>query len=1048
MLLEYPLACRSVADLVERHGRVFAEWLRGENEFPADTLAKAASHVPEEFGFAWRAAVAEEWLLARNCGVTGDEIPEYLREAQPFSNGLRLVDLTHLSAAVAVIPLDLPPSGATARVWVVKDRENTLAAFANAGLSGVDDFFPKAGCYRIFVSGYDPGKVEGPSWQLGAMLARQALDNRHDAAVRKLAATWILTGSVSTGQQLEASPQIEHVGLGTKARLPKSKRDGDRFWLLPAANERPGEESYQELASLAAGRLHFACSLADAWNHVTGEGAILAPDQSWPRNCEEVHGFVSDSQGPFLAFILHTLPKRVVLWTSKTMKMQADELCEALSRICAVRNINIPKIEPMDLPESSDTVAGHESGHAADLLAATERVLAAHRTLVERHGSPILFNNTGGNFLHRTAAVRRASLNPRLWLAYRDGNNAKTPDFTLLRHHLGQLLTGLLRMDPASQKTEPPIDWHGLVKHWRLKKSQRDGPEPTSAEQIEALVAAASPKSHVEREQRPRLTGQWEALFVFQCKGIQPFMLGSDKLKDMLGATEIISALPEGMINRTIEFLGLKDVCFPISQAAGSARVLFRTQETACKLAHVWRMVCAHAAPGMEAVQTVQVITDGNYLAAVNKAEQDLVRQRNQPLANLPEVMPPMLRCARTGHVAVEKLVDNLGEKEDLDAATVAKRRARRKRQDSKDDDKFPAIYGRFGLQGTGDNSNRVPKMMEDIAGKDYAFVAVLHADGNGMGKMFIRLERELKKLAALSAPHFHQALSKGIIEVGEQAAQAGVGSIRTQLERAAGHQGCWPLLPVVLAGDDLTVVLRADLAVPFVKTFLHTFECKSRELFLRLLGDERFAPFAPVLRDALGPCLTAGAGIAFVKARYPFALAYQLTESLAGFAKREAKKHLRGDGLPPSTLAFHKVTGAVVRESFDELREGELKGPTTRLLMSQAPYIVGEHATPGQPMPSLSQLETLAKAVVEVPRGQVRELLSLLREDLGRAEKHYQRFREQATKEAEPERQAFAEALDTLLGTVGGKCHRDGYTPMQDAWTLANFDSREDNDR
>ena len=184
------------------------------------------------------------------------------------------------------------------------------------------------------------------------------------------------------------------------------------------------------------------------------------------------------------------------------------------------------------------------------------------------------------------------------------------------------------------------------------------------------------------------------------------------------------------------------------------------------------------------------------------------------------------------------------------------------------------------------------------------------------------------------------------------------------------------------------------------------------------------------------------------MKARYPFALAYQLSESLAGFAKRVAKQneHLRADGLPPSTVAFHRVTGDTVRESFDELRDGELKGPTG-IRLSMAPYVVGENAAAGKPLPTLSQLEMLAAAASpsKVPRGQVRELLRLLRENLEGAGKHYERFVKQAAPQDKPKREAFADALDTLLGTTGHQCHDAGATPLHDAWTLLSFNSHED---
>ena len=494
MLLTNPCACSSADELVRRHASVFAEWLGSEGGFPAETLAKASAGLAEEVASAWQTAVAEEWLVARNCGFADEPIPVFLRVAQPFPSGPALPDLVSLRAAAAIIPLDRQPHGASARVWVVEDLENKLADFPGAALEGSNDHFPAAGRYRLFISGCDPAKVDGPSWQLGALLARETLEKSHPTALRKLASKWIITGQVSV--QKAGDPwSVESVGLGAKSKLLQGKRDGGRNWLLPAANERPAEGDFAELASRAAGRLHFARTVADAWGHLTGEGTHLAPDQLWPADCEEIHGFVSDAQGPFLALILQTMPKTLVLWITPTMKDQAAELKEALRRVCCQLDLKMPEVLEVETPEARSDPSGHGEVH---LLNATQRALASHSSLGTVQGPLILFNNTGGNFLHRAAALQRASLNPRIWLAYRDLNNAKTLTFTLLRQQLGRTIEGRLRMNGDRL----PVQWIKLLDHPRLRPRPKSAPKPSSEEmikptqedQISALIAAAIPE--------------------------------------------------------------------------------------------------------------------------------------------------------------------------------------------------------------------------------------------------------------------------------------------------------------------------------------------------------------------------------------------------------------------------------------------------------------------------------------------------------------------------------------------------------------------------
>ena len=80
-------------------------------------------------------------------------------------------------------------------------------------------------------------------------------------------------------------------------------------------------------------------------------------------------------------------------------------------------------------------------------------------------------------------------------------------------------------------------------------------------------------------------------------------------------------------------------------------------------------------------------------------------------------------------------------------------------------------------------------------------------------------------------------------------------------------------ILPVVVGGDDVTVICHARFALPLVRAFVLAFE-------------EQTAA-AETVRAVTGSGLTAAAGIAYVKPHHPFSAAYALAEELAGSAKR-----------------------------------------------------------------------------------------------------------------------------------------------------------------
>ncbi len=485
MFLANANAFKSADELRKRHACAFGQWLRDGKPLDLKMLERAAAAVPEAIRQSWLAAAAEEWLCSfRGEGVEG--IPGFLEEARPFGSGPKLAEFCGLRAAVSVIPLDRKPAGEMARVWVVADSEGTLAGCADTSLEGAETHFPKQGHWRLFMAGADSTNVTGQSWQLGAVLARTALERSHSAATDKLAGGWIVTGRVSAA----ATGAVEHVGIGAKSWLPENERDALRNWLLPAANELPAEKDYQELASRTAGRLHFAKNLSDAWGHLTGEGMQIAADEPWPNDFAEVHGFVSNSQGPFLAMILQTVALRgeairVVLWATNSMRSLAVELRQSLLVCCERLALPEPEISIEKAFDATDKDEPH-------ILNRTQRDLAKDPSLGSILGPKILFNYNGGTILHRTAVQQRAALNERIWLAYRDGDHKGTLDFTFIRLHLGTMIEGRLKLRPDACA----VAWQALADHWRLApKSQIIGPRPTSDEQISALVAKAIPES-------------------------------------------------------------------------------------------------------------------------------------------------------------------------------------------------------------------------------------------------------------------------------------------------------------------------------------------------------------------------------------------------------------------------------------------------------------------------------------------------------------------------------------------------------------------------
>ena len=153
------------------------------------------------------------------------------------------------------------------------------------------------------------------------------------------------------------------------------------------------------------------------------------------------------------------------------------------------------------------------------------------------------------------------------------------------------------------------------------------------------------------------------------------------------------------------------------------------------------------------------------------------------------------------------------------------------------------------------------PAQFEELAGADN-FIAVVHADGNGMGR---RVERIYE-----SCTHWEdcrralQDFSQGIQADFETAFRQTVETVI-----ASGYApDRLPIRPVVLAGDDVCFVTAGSIGLECARVFLQKLSALEN---CRQPGQ----PYA------------ACAGVAMVHKKYPFHRAYDLAEELCASAKR-----------------------------------------------------------------------------------------------------------------------------------------------------------------
>lgn len=421
-----------------------------------------------------------------------------------------------------------------------------------------------------------------------------------------------------------------------------------------------------------------------------------------------------------------------------------------------------------------------------------------------------------------------------------------------------------------------------------------------------------------------------------EAKGIQDWILSSDRLQELKGGSAIVDELPQRASRLIVEAGGSI-----ISCAAGAIEARLPDEHALQQVATVWPMLVELHAPGLTLVQAwVAEVADPK--ATRTKLMTELAKARNLASPSLPLAGPFIARSARTGLPASKRLPKG-GESGLADPAVARKVAAVRQMQKIAARDPFDALL-----------SDQTRSFVEDTSRFTDTYVAVVHIDGNAIGE-------RIMQLPSGTLPAFSTALT----EATRNAARSAFDGVRTDEKRTDTVLA----RPIVLGGDDLTAIVAADQAISFVSTYLQAFT--------------RLTASAPALGAPEG--LTAAAGIALVKVGFPFHAAHELAESLCKGAKQSGAPNEAA-----SRILFHRITTANPELAWEEILTTELAatGPDAApARLSAGPYDLTQ----------IARLQNLYDAMQSLPRGAMREWLRLVAEEPNRAQAFWDRMQEVA---------------------------------------------------
>lgn len=367
-------------------------------------------------------------------------------------------------------------------------------------------------------------------------------------------------------------------------------------------------------------------------------------------------------------------------------------------------------------------------------------------------------------------------------------------------------------------------------------------------------------------------------LYGFTVQGIQSYIFQTNNLREIIGASEIVEAVCTTWFSDFCKKNGIKGES--IQQAAGNIK-FFAEEKDAESIFKDFGDCVRQNAPGLPFSQAVVKDLDFDALDSALSA------QRNIPLQDFDIGHMARQMAKSTGDMAVSmdsiKNENYLKKRNSIDRTNLAKF--------NKSSIADESLREKAGIL----NRKALVDDFEEMASEGkHSWLALIHIDGNGMGNHIgdlIKIYKDDSVARAIAIREFAENISKSTNEAFKKAYEEIFGQF---------GEDKIPFRPLILGGDDVTLILRAEFAIPFIQVFLNEYEIESEK--------------------NTGRKFTACAGIAFVKAKFPFHYTTELAEELCKAAKESCNRQKSG-------FVFHKVLDSFI-SNYEELVDRELTLP------------------------------------------------------------------------------------------------------------------------
>ena len=378
-----------------------------------------------------------------------------------------------------------------------------------------------------------------------------------------------------------------------------------------------------------------------------------------------------------------------------------------------------------------------------------------------------------------------------------------------------------------------------------------------------------------------------QVIATYDLCGLQNYIFRTNRLKDIIGASVLVDEIFKEALNSAMKKCEIpeancelkweekvsdlkdgdilpkgKDIQI-LYEGGGSQYILYRDKETARKInRHMAKYVMEHSYSLQLAMAMVDKTDD--YAADIRKLQLEIEQaKREMPYAGYLGALPIMKTDLLTGFPISKERTQGFAE--EVSQEVLCKRKyMQNETEESKQSEQSKQLNS-FGKE----------------FGKD-STIAIVHIDGNNMG---LRIKELIGNGSIKDYPKaiaMMRQISKNIKRSFQETYEQMEKKLHEHIESGKSSflkQNQAYLRKIIIAGDDITFVCNAQIALSLVEFFAE--DISKKQMYNPTESEEEKDKYS----------FSVCAGIAYIHSHFPFSTGYQVAEACCGNAKKRAKK-------------------------------------------------------------------------------------------------------------------------------------------------------------